>query len=90
VDDRNLRVADFAQFWATAKVYPFFFLATSAMCAQDDSQYLCNTLSYALRNRCRHMFHVPCSLPSFVKHVQFLVMILYGKLASKRVEDIQY
>ncbi|CAK9155681.1 unnamed protein product [Ilex paraguariensis] len=30
VDDRNLRVADFAQFWATAKVYPqFFFLKTS-------------------------------------------------------------
>ncbi|KAL9258151.1 YLP motif-containing protein [Drosera capensis] len=29
VDDRNLRVADFAQFWATAKVYPQFFLSLS-------------------------------------------------------------
>jgi len=26
VDDRNLRVADFTQFWATAKVYPHFLL----------------------------------------------------------------
>lgn len=25
MDDRNLRVADFAQFWATAKVYIFSF-----------------------------------------------------------------
>ncbi|CAK7322862.1 unnamed protein product [Dovyalis caffra] len=30
VDDRNLRVADFAQFWAIAKVYPHFFLVTSS------------------------------------------------------------
>ncbi|CAH9094487.1 unnamed protein product [Cuscuta europaea] len=27
VDDRNLRVADFAQFWATAKVYSQFLIS---------------------------------------------------------------
>ncbi|KAL6005519.1 hypothetical protein ACLOJK_006086 [Asimina triloba] len=43
VDDRNLRVADFAQFWATAKVYPHYLFSNLQITLspnQETLQYL--------------------------------------------------